>query len=294
MRRFALLLTLIGCSSPSESTPAPVNDTGSADTGADEVAVDAEVKCTPGRTEADRPDDAEGYQVRLWYVIPSDGKDEEHDTNGRIERAFLAVNEWLGKQTGGTKLRVDTCDGKLDIGFKRLLKTDAQIKATGAYVLDQIQREMGKRDKKIYAVYYGGGSTYSCGGGMWPPVKPGHVCAMYLHGTPTTSPYPCDSHELARPDIPLGYFELGIMHEIFHTLGGAATCSPHHFEEGHVSDGSKDLLYRGSDPWDIGPQMTLDIGKDDYWGHMNAGCLDLSKSAFLDPLPADAQLPPKW
>jgi hypothetical protein len=88
--------------------------------------------------------------------------------------------------------------------------------------------------------------------------------------------------------------EIGLLHEIFHTLGAAAECAPHHFERGHVSGSNKDLLYRGAEYWDVGPNTLLDIDKDDYWGHGRSDCLDVSKSVFLDPLPADAVPPPKW
>jgi len=283
--RVAVLALFVGCSSPSEEAPlSPIEDTGTV------VEDTAPPKCTPERTADDRPDDAEGYQVRAYYVLPSDGKDEELDRNGRIERSVLNWNDWLGKQSGGSKLRLDMCEGKLDIGFVRLSKTDAQVKARGAYVREAIEVELPKRAKKIFAAYYGGGSTYSCGGGAWPPELLGHVGAMYLHGTPP-GPYPCDAHEVARPDIPLGYFEMGMLHEIFHTLGAAAECAPHHFERGHVSEDPRDLLYRGAEFWK--PEL-LDLNRDDYWGHGRADCLDVSKSVFLEPLPMDAQLPPRW
>lgn len=287
--RSLVLFLLVGCSSPSEETKI---DNGS-DTGVVADTGDAAPsKCDPERTMDDRPDDTEGYMIRAVYVLPSDGKDEDLDRSGKIETSVRAWNDWLAKQTGGPKMRLDTCDGKLDIGFKRLSKTDAQIQATEAFVLDEIAKEMPPRDKKILAAFYGGGSTYSCGGGQLPPTRVGHVCAMYLHGTPP-GPNRCDVHQVARPDIPLGYFELGLLHEIFHTLGAAAACAPHQAGEGHVSEDRRDLMYRGSEFWEIGPQTILDIGKDDYWGH-GTSCLDVSKSVFLDPLPADAKLPPKW
>lgn len=283
MRRIFFACLLVGCSTPADAMPedAAVEDTAV-------VVADTSARCTSERTEVDRPDDVEGYQIRAMYVLPSDGKDEKHDLEGRIEQSVRAWNDWLGAQSGGKKLRLDTCDGKLDIGFKRLSKTDAEIIAKGAYVREAIEAELPKRGKKIYAAYYGGGSTYSCGGGAWPPELVGHVGAMYLHGTPP-GPYPCDSHTLARADD--GYFEFGMLHEIFHTLGAAATCAPHQIERGHVSEDPSDLLYRGPEFW---KPSVLDLGRDDYWGHGKPGCLDVSKSVFVDPLPEGAELPPGW
>ena len=291
-----LLFVLAGCSSATTSPAAPSDSATAGDTSGDtgageDGAIDAPPpRCTTDRTGDDRPDDVDGYQIRVMYVLPSDGIDEEHDRNGRIERSVAGWNGWLAKQTGGPKMRLDTCDGKLDIGFQRLTKTDAAVKATGPYVREAIQRELPKRAKKIFAVYYGGGSTYACGGGAWPPELVGHVAAMYLHGTPP-GPRTCDVHEVGRADGLLGYFEFGILHETFHTLGGAPTCAPHQLESGHVSEDPKDLMYRG--PLDWAPEI-LDVGRDDYFGHGRADCLDIQKSVFLDPLPVDAKLPPGW
>lgn len=286
MRRIFFASLLVGCSTRAEAPAATPEDSAVEDTAV--VVADTSPRCTSERTDVDRPDDVDGYQIRAMYVLPSDGKDERHDLEGRIEQSVRAWNDWLGAESGGKKLRLDTCDGKLDIGFKRLSKTDAEIVAKGAYVREAIEAELPKRGKKIYAAYYGGGSTYSCGGGAWPPELVGHVGAMYLHGTPP-GPYPCDSHTLARADD--GYFEFGMLHEIFHTLGAAATCAPHQIERGHVSEDPTDLLYRGPEFW---KPSVLDLGRDDYWGHSKPGCLDVSKSVFVDPLPEGAELPPGW
>lgn len=288
--RWLPFVLLLGCSS-SDPTPDAPTDTGASDSVVDtgsEAATDTAPKCDPERTEADRPDDATGYMVRAFYVLPSDGKDERHDVEGRIAKSIEIWNDWLAGQTGGKRLRLDTCDGKLDIGFKRLSKTDAQIKASGPYVREAIEKELAPRGKKIVAAYYGGGSTYSCGGGAWPPELVGHVGALYLHGTPE-GPYPCDVHTLARVDD--GYFEFAMLHEIFHTLGAAATCAPHQLERGHVSEDPRDLMYRGPEFW---KPSILDLNRDDYYGHSNAGCLDVAKSVFFDPLPDGAVLPPGW
>src|SRR6187551_2488040 len=71
--------------------------------------------CGVGRTSLDRPDDVSGYQVRVSYVLPSDGRDEELDLNGALERSIAVTREWMFQQTHGRVLRFDTCQGKLDI-----------------------------------------------------------------------------------------------------------------------------------------------------------------------------------
>jgi hypothetical protein len=246
------------------------------------------------RSTADRTDDFPGYQIHVMYVLPSDATDTNLDTNGAIASSVAAAQKWFVAQTRGTRrLRFDTSNGQLDISFLRLARTDAEIAGSGAYVRDQIQSEINtagfNHPEKIYAVYYGGSSTYACGGGAWPPTLAGNVVALYLRGRPPGA-RPCAGHGLAASgDLP-GYWEFSLIHEFFHTLGAVAACAPHHTRSGHVSDDPRDLMYAGDRPWR--PSM-LDVGNDDYFNH-NTGCLDVAKSVFIDPVAADAVAPPGW
>jgi hypothetical protein len=118
------------------------------------------------RSTADRTDDFPGYQIHVMYVLPSDGTDANLDTNGAIASSVAAAQKWFVAQTRGTRrLRFDTSNGQLDISFLRLARTDAEIAGSGAYVRDQIQSEINtagfNHPEKIYAVYYGGSSTYA-------------------------------------------------------------------------------------------------------------------------------------
>jgi len=94
----------------------------------------------------------------------------------------------------------------------------------------------------------------------------------------------------ADPTNP-GYIDFGMLHEIFHTLGAVPTCAPHQTQGGHVSDSPADLMYAGDQPW---MPSILDIGRDDYYGHPQNGCLDLADSIFFNPKPTAQQLPPSW
>lgn len=49
-------------------------------------------------------------------------------------------------------------------------------------------------------------------------------------------------------------------------------------------------MYAGPEPW---APTAIDPGHDDYFDH-GTDCLDVARSAFLDPLVADAQMPPGW
>ncbi len=277
------------------------DDDGGADSGgtADAMAeVDAEpppTSCDPAeRQTSDRADEASGYQIHVVVAVPSDGEDRQLDTSGALAASVSVWNGWLDQASGGSHLRLDTCDGELDVTFARLSESDADIAATGAYVRDEVETLLRAdgliADDKLYAVYYDGSSTYSCGGGAWPPALRGQVAALYLHGAPEGSP-PCDSNTLAGEGDPPGYLEFAMLHEIVHTLGMVAEAAPHHNLAGHCNDtAGTDLMYSGPDPW---YPSVLDQGHDDYYDHGQA-MPDLAKSAFLDPMPAGAELPPAW
>jgi hypothetical protein len=234
------------------------------------------------RSTADRTDDVSGPQVHLVYAIPSDGTDRALDTNGVISGTVAVWEDWLASQTGGRILRLDTYQGADDITFVRLPQTDAELAGADPYIRDRIEADLETSGLivpgKIYAVYYDGASTYACGGGAWPPVLPGVVAALYLHGAPPGAP-PCDTNQFhARGEAP-GYLDFAMIHEIMHTLGFVPSCAPHFTLAGHVSDSPNDLLYAGPQNW---YPMTLDVGHDDYFNAHIPGCPDLSDSLYLE------------
>jgi hypothetical protein len=238
------------------------------------------------RATVDRVDDSIAAQLHVIYALPSDGVDRALDTDGTLERSVSSFESWLAGKTDGRRLRLDTFAGALDITFLRLSRTDAELASHGALVRDEIEQELDAAGfdapNKVYAVYYDGTSNFSCGGGAWPPSLPGNVAALYLDGLPE-SPVPCRSNPFAGPGAPPGYLEFAMLHEIMHTLGFVATCAPNHHRAGHVSDNPDDLMWAGDGPWVPSGwgNVVLDAGGDDYYGHSNAGCLDLDDSPLL-------------
>jgi hypothetical protein len=232
------------------------------------------------RATSDRPDDLPlgTQQVHVMYVVPQDGTDRGLDTNGTLAASVASWQVWLKGQTGGKGLNLDTAGGQLDITFVRLPETDAAIAARGAFVRDEVEAQLhalGFTDPwKIYAVYYDGTSSFACGGASWPPALPGHVTALYLHGTPN-----CDQNPFARPGAPPGYLEFAMLHEILHALGSVPTCAPHQHRSGHTSDTPTDLMWAGDGAW---TPSALDPGHDDYYGHGRPDCLDFASSGFLE------------
>jgi hypothetical protein len=242
------------------------------------------------RSTADLPDRVAGKQVHAVYALPRDGIDRQLDTNGTIANEIASFQAWLQTQTAGAPLIVDMSEGGPDITFFKLRKTDAQVAASGAGVLDVIEAELraagfGAR-RKIYALWYDGSSVYACGGGGYPR----RAAAMYLHGRPPGAP-PCDGNPFAVPGGPPGYLAFAMLHEILHTIGIVPTCAPHEVRFGHVSDSPTDLMYAGDQPWN---PSVLDIGRDDYFGAHIPKCLDLATSGWLQgPALARLRLSPR-
>src|SRR4051812_45681831 len=75
------------------------------------------------RATADRPDEQSGALLHVMYVLPSDGVDDQHDTNGKIGTSVTAFDNWLSNQTPGRSFRIDTFQGLPDITFFRLSRT---------------------------------------------------------------------------------------------------------------------------------------------------------------------------
>ncbi len=274
---------------------------------ADTPGICYQINGSSSRNTSDLPDDTSDYQLHVIYALPSDGVDHNYDMNGAIATSTSAWENWLCKQSGGKKFRLDSKNGALDVTFVRFSASDNTIK-TGSdlpwqtnpnhnpYIRDDIEiylKALGFNDpKKLYAVYYDGTSNYSCGGGAWPPTVAGHVSAEYMHGGGPGYPVACESNKLATSIQSPGYSDFDILHETMHTLGIAPTCAPHHVLSGHVSDSSKDLMYSGDQPWDIAGGLILDVNHDDYYNTGKTDCIDLAKGAFLDG--GGPALPPNW
>ncbi|MDA1330797.1 MAG: hypothetical protein O3B43_07020 [Chloroflexi bacterium] len=248
----------------------------------------------------DRPDDVEGFQVHFIYAIPSDELDRMMDLSGQIELSANAANHWLQTQTDGIRLRYDTYEEALDITFMRLPYTADELNDLGNFIVDgfdQLLRDYGfDTSRKIYVVYYDGlfvlpPDNLACGQATLPPQSWGLTATIYLRGyAPEYDAISCPA--LTRTADYAGWLELVLLHELFHLLGAVPECAPNS-DGAHVSDSSYDLMSPAFNT-NAAPSNVLDANNDDYFNHENADCPDLADSAFLDPLPAAAELPPAW
>ncbi len=245
--------------------------------------------CSVETSRVDRVDDAIGHQVHLIYAIPSDGIDRHIDAAVQIADSFEHLDSYLRARLDGHAFRLDTCDGELDITYLQMPRTGNEYAAmrnafTQGLDLDLVR--MGfQYGQKLYVVAWDGLAQWArlgdgCGGEAG---FHGVAVAFLRSNTGETCP------RLGQ-ETPIGEPDTGLAHEIIHVLGLPAQCGANVDEGGHVTDNPADLMYG------MGHTIAvlIDDGHDDYYGHDIPDCPDLADSAFLDPLPADPQLPVDW
>jgi hypothetical protein len=303
-----------GSASPDAGVDAPDGGAG----GNGEDLTDVPTGCVADRATDDRPDDTSHDQIRVLYVLPSDGTDAQRDTSGQICNSVRGWATWFHTQAPSF-LRLDTAGGLVDIGFVRLTKTDAEMRGTDpnnssidtgtAFVRERIERELVARgliaSNKLYAVYYEGSSSYACGAGAYPPLIVARVGVMYLNGLPLGQTVPCgQSYPWGSTTLKPSYIDYGMLHEVTHSMGIVADSAPNEHSMGHVFDvnatkPNRDLMYSPrpgqSDPgWATNDPngLVLDLGNDDYY--QAGGAVELSSMSLLAPLPATPVRPYGW
>ncbi len=231
-------------------------------------------------TGGDRPDDFGGPQVHVVYAMPSDGIDRRRDVDGSIAASVAMFQRWLAGQTGGRSIRMDTYGGALDITHLTLPATAAELAAHGDGQLAELQELISRgrlpRPDKRYLMYYEGPRAGACGEASGTPDS-AVLAALYLSGE--DSGFDCASKTLAPTDGRPDFWEFAALHEIMHSIGFVASCATHHWPESpaHVRDSREDLMW-GGDSW---TPTSLDVGRDDYYRHANAGCRDLEASPYF-------------
>lgn len=228
---------------------------------------------TSTRNYIDQEDDLKGFQFHIFYVIPSDGNDRGLDTDGTLNTSVTAAISWFKAQTG-YDLRYDTFNGKLDITFYKSTQSNDAIKAFGAGMATEIERELNNAsllslDKK-YVIYYDGEGDWACGGSSWGP-NGSQSAAFYLK---TNSYYAdCSAVTFTNNVSVMKYWEYVMLHESMHTIGLVSTCAPNSDGSNNVDDDPRDLMYTGPQIWR--PSM-VDVNNDDYFNH-TSNCPELSE-----------------
>ena len=241
------------------------------------ATLDLEVDEANVRTIRDQPDDFPGPQIHVVYALPSDGEDLNLDRYGDIARSFEQIQDWLMEDIG-YRLRLDTHAGELDVSFLRLPFTNQEIRSAGifevtSFIYDGIAAHVGLANEKTYAVYYFGASAF---GGL----------ANFGLRLATTMADPQNRTRFLPGRYPDGaaYFEAVMVHELFHTFGAVPRCAPNEGRGFHVTDSGEDLMFAGiyETPAEGVGNVAIDVGRDDYFQHGRADCLDIADSHFWE------------
>jgi hypothetical protein len=146
------------------------------------------------RTTFDQPDDEPGAaQVHVLYLEPADrSAPTQLDVEGDLRRSISAFSLWFAAQTGGPRIRFDTCDGAIDITFVKLSANELEL-ASGlnsarpgvAFIRERLRDLVQGRfsePNKLYLLFYEGLAYGYCGGASYPPRLSDHYTALYRGG----------------------------------------------------------------------------------------------------------------
>ena len=199
----------------------------------------------------DQPDVNDDYQIHFIYMLDKDGKDNEWDINGKMQRELEELNKEMFRLTGNKqKYKFDyRLDGKRDISFVRLDRKGS-TKGWGNSYPDYYLQKIGfKNPKKLYYT--------------WVDFRHPDGGQMGVHSGYTFLLSPHNDGKKQRIRI--------TMHELMHGQGFAWACTKG-YQSGHVFGPS---ILSNQNPTNILGGMIYD--------HNNTGCPDLKDSVYLTP-----------
>jgi hypothetical protein len=215
------------------------------------------------------PPASRGPEFQVVEVVGSDGV-VDPSAVAAISHELALVDNWFAGQTGGRQPRFGRDGaGNLEVSIVRLPETTAGL-ASSPTPFARLRQELGAiglpSPGNALAVYAAFPNPTACGEGItgiavdW-TLTPG------CPGPPSVS----------TPAFPAGATFV-MAHELVHAFGAVPSCAPHWDGTGHVNDSPADIVWGGSS-FDLA-HLTLDVGRDDYYGTGRAGCPDIANSPY--------------
>ena len=207
-----------------------------------------------GRFFEDQPDTNDDYQIHFIYMLDINGKDNELDINGELEKIIEEMNQKMFELTSSKqKYKLDyRQDGKLDISFVRLDKKGTKKGWNNNYPDYFIQNLGFNNPKKLYYSFVDS-FTHRDGG------------QMGVH-----SGYTFMKRAGPREDI----IKITI-HELLHGNGFSWKCTKGN-RNGHVSGPS--VLSNENNQYILGKMI---------YEHGDESCPDLKDSVYMAPTSDD-------
>jgi hypothetical protein len=219
--------------------------------------------CGTGEPATDLPDALGAFEWHVIYAIPTDGQDRFGYFAPRIAGDVAAVSNWWVGQDPTRRPRYDLIDApgcpsesqRVDITVAHLPHTNAA--ESGGQIEDDLQAQGFASVDKGYLVYYEGSLNVAdeygvCGqGGV--ADGPWAYSIIYLQAC----------FQATSDD----YRSITVAHEMTHGMGAVHSQAPHYCNSGHVCDSPSDLMKAAIHDGDSLAGLTLDVGRDDYYGH---------------------------
>ena len=228
-------------------------------------------------------------QVRVVYVVPSDGVDNFAQLASPIVSDIGAIDAWWQGQDPARTPRFDrypfpgctTPFGDLDLGFVRLPSPGASYVNGSDVQIDHLAFDLAQLNLPAQKtlVYYDG------------PVGDPDIC-----GTSFTDALNSSALGFSFVYLQADCFtDLGTggglariaAHELLHNLGAVPDGAPNNCpppNDGHVCDTATDIMYPFTSDGDTLDNAVLDVNRDDYYGHTGSWW-DVRNSPWLEHLP---------
>jgi hypothetical protein len=108
------------------------------------------------RNFGDKPDEFQGFQVKIIYVVPKDGIDRALDLDGSLQKIVTDGNSFLFQEIQRT-FPMDTWQGNYDIEFFRSSLTSSEIKSISDAHRDLFDEmkiyERRTQNRKLYSFW---------------------------------------------------------------------------------------------------------------------------------------------
>ena len=207
-----------------------------------------------GRFFEDQPDTNDDYQIHFIYMLDINGKDNELDINGELEKIIEEMNQKMFELTGNKqKYKLDyRQDGKLDISFVRLDKKGTKKGWNNNYPDYFIQNLGFNNPKKLYYSFVDS-FTHRDGG------------QMGVHSGYTFMKRAGSREDIIKITIP----------ELLHGNGFSWKCTKGN-RNGHVSGPS--VLSNENNQYILGKMI---------YEHGDESCPDLKDSVYMAPTSDD-------
>jgi hypothetical protein len=230
--------------------------------------------CGTGEPTSDIADAVSAFEWHIVYALPDGAPDRFAEFAPRFAGDAAASSAWWVGQDPTRKPRFDLIDapacaseyGRIDISFVRV-----PVGVTNLEGITDAVRAAGFVDPdKGYLVYFDGSPHVAteygvCGEGSVDDVTFAYS-VVYLQTCGQAS-----SDETRA---------LIATHEMTHGMGAVPTEAPHSCNSGHVCDSSADLMKAIFASGDSLANMSLDVGRDDYYAH-GPGWWDVRDSGLL-------------